>query len=178
MLGFATPISMTHLRSIVRSDTHCLRESASTISLQLIPWHRKCTAFSGMMGYAAYFLVSGLQNLHQRSITALTFLFSDAPLPARIPYLRHVRWAIDTVPISILLVKYLAWLLIIYMSVADGSGDGDTLTLYLLTRTDNEERIERKFPGADLVNANEVDIGAVVSTVDQVLYISPYKRIC
>ena len=50
------------------------------------------------------------------------------------------------------------------------SGEGDTLTLYVLTRTDNEERIARKFPGADLVNPNEVDIGSVVSTIDQVYY--------
>ena len=56
--------------------------------------------------------------------------------------------------------------------------EGDTLTLYILTRTDNEERIERKFPGADLVNANEVDIGAVVSTVDQVCIVVSKNVFC
>lgn len=42
------------------------------------------------------------------------------------------------------------------------------MTLYILTRTTNEERIARKFAGADLVDPNEVDLGGVVSTVDQV----------
>ena len=72
-------------------------------------------------------------------------LFSHASLPSRIPYLRYKSWAIDVFPITL----------------------GDTLNMYALTRTTNVERVGRKFPGAEIVNPEEVVSKSVVSSIDQ-----------
>lgn len=72
-------------------------------------------------------------------------LFSHAPLPARIPYLRSKPWAIDNFPIA----------------------EGDSLNMYVLTKTNNEERLLRKFPGAEIISPEEVVSKNIVSSVVQ-----------
>ena len=40
--------------------------------------------------------------------------------------------------------------------------------MYVLTKTNNEERLLRKFPGAEIISPEEVVSKNIVSSVDQV----------
>lgn len=55
--------------------------------------------------------------------------FSHAPKLARVPYLRLVRWAVEAIPC-------------LY-------GGGEAITMFTMTKTDDEELLSRKIAGAE-----------------------------
>ena len=71
--------------------------------------------------------------------------FSHAAPPSRVPYLRSVRWSIETCSVP----------------------EGEDLTMYFMTKTSNDALIDRKIAGAEA--AVKPKVAGIVSSLDQTM---------